>query len=305
MKFRFYFLFFFFTMLLMFYPGNPAYFDIFAFNRNLFNFTEKNIEVKLEPIPVITFNYQPQVSAGGVLVMDLPSFTPLYEFNSREKFFPASTVKIITALVAMDVYKPDDVVTVKRELTEGQLMELKTGETITVENLLYGILVHSGNDAAYALADHYGYDNFIDLMNKKAQSLGMKDSRFKNPAGLDSQDQYVTPYDLAIASRELLKDPLLKKIVGTKEIIISDTEYKIFHTLSNVNKLLGEIQGLGGLKTGYTEFAGENLVSFYKNNGHQYIIVILKSADRFEDTRSIVRWIQDNVKYITNYAQTP
>lgn len=302
MKSRIYFLFFFFTLLFLFYPGDSEYFRLYAFNRRLFSTTENQPRtISINPIPEVRFQSYPTLTSYASYVVDLPSFTPIIDFNSREKLFPASTVKIITALVAMDVYKPDDVVTVNRALTEGQLMGLQSGEKITVENLLYGILVHSGNDAAYAIADAYGFDKYITLMNKKAKSLGMNDSYFTNPAGLDDMPQHITAFDLALASRALLNDHLLRKIVATKEITISDVDYKIFHRLANVNVLLGEIQGIGGLKTGYTEFAGENLVSFYKKNGHQYIIVVLKSLDRFEDTRNIVKWIDENVTFTTFY----
>jgi D-alanyl-D-alanine carboxypeptidase len=177
-------------------------------------------------------------------------------------------------------------------------MDLKIGEKITVENLLYGTLVHSGNDAAYVLADNYGYEKFIKLMNEKAKKLSMKNTHFTDPTGLKENNQYSSPFDLALAARELLKNPYLAKIVSTKEIIISDVDFKYFHKLTNVNKLLGEIQGLGGLKTGYTQEAGENLVSFYKKNGHQYLIIILKSEDRFADTEKIINWINENVDYL-------
>ena len=213
------------------------------------------------------------------------------------KLFPASTTKILTALVAYDVYKPDQVITVKKTIDDGQVMGLVIGEKITFENILYGMLVYSGNDAAYVLADNYGYQKFIDLMNAKAKSLGMKNSQFVNPNGLDSASQYSSAFDLSLAARELLKNPYLAKIVSIKEITISDVDFKYFHRLESVNKLLGEIQGLGGLKTGYTENAGENLVSFYKKNGHQFVIVILKSLDRFDDTRNIISWIEANVGY--------
>lgn len=178
-------------------------------------------------------------------------------------------------------------------------MGLVQNERITVENLLYGLLVHSGNDAAYALADNIGFDKFVNLMNEKAKSLKMVSSHFTNPAGLDDFNQVTTPFDLALAARELLNSKELSKIVSTKEIVISDVDFQIFHKLSNVNKLLGEIQGIGGLKTGYTENAGENLVSLYKKNNHEYIIVILKSQDRFADTTNVVSWINSNVDYVT------
>ena len=299
MKARFYLFFIFFTTLFLFYPGDSYYFHIFAYNRDLINKTPSIIKMNINPIPYLKLPYYPEVTAEAVYLVDLPSFTPIFSRNENLKLFPASTTKIITALVAYDVYRPEQIITVKRTIDDGQVMGLIVGEKITVENILYGTLVHSGNDAAFVLADNYGYDKFIKLMNEKAQSLGMKNSYFSNPNGLDSGAQHSTAFDLSLAARELLKNPYLSKIVSTKEISISDVDFKYFHQLTNVNKLLGEIQGLGGLKTGYTENAGENLVSFYKKNGHQFVIVILKSLDRFNDTRNIISWIEGNVDYIS------
>lgn len=289
----------FFTLLFLFYPGDSFYLHIFTYNRDLINKTAPPVKINIHPIPYLKFPYYPEVTAEGIYVVDLPSFTPVLTRNENIKLFPASTTKILTALVAFDVYKPDQIITVKRTVDDGQVMGLVVGEKITVENILYGMLVHSGNDAAYVLANNYDYDKFIDLMNKKAEVLGMKNSFFSNPNGLDSASQHSTAFDLSLAARELLKNPYLSKIVSTKEITISDVDFKYFHKLENVNKLLGEIQGLGGLKTGYTDNAGENLVSFYKKNGHQFVIVILKSLDRFNDTRNIISWIETNVDYAT------
>ena len=298
MKAKFYLLFIFFTLIFLFYPGDSYYFHLFAYNREAFDKQTMAPKLKINPIPYLKLPYYPEVTAEGIYLVDLPSFTPIFFRNENLKLFPASTTKILTALVALDVYKPDQIITVKRTIDDGQVMGLVVGEKITVENILYGTLVYSGNDAAYVLADNYGYDKFIDLMNKKAAALGMKNSHFVNSNGLDSETQHSTAFDLSLAGRELLKNPYLAKIVSTKEITISDVDFKYFHRLENVNKLLGEIQGLGGLKTGYTENAGENLVSFYKKNGHQYVIVILKSLDRFNDTRNIIKWIEENVGYI-------
>lgn len=300
MKFRFYFFFLFFTFLFLFYPGDSLYYPIFAHNKDLFAKTEKNEKnIVLNPIPVLKVASAPALTAQGVYVVDLNSFTPILKKNEHQKLYPASTTKIVTALVAQDLYQLDQVLTIKETTTEGQLMNLKPDERISVENLMYGMLVYSGNDAAYAFANNYGYDKYMEKMNQKTQSLGMKNSSFGNPAGLDEPNQLSSAYDLSIAGRALLNDPTLRKIVGTKEIVISDVDYKYFHRLTNVNKLLGEIPGLGGLKTGYTELAGENLVSFYKDGDREYLIVILKSEDRFEDTKSVVNWIQSNVEYIT------
>lgn len=298
MPFRFYFFFLFVTFLVLFYPGSYPYYQLLAYNRDTFAELESTEEHKIYPIPQVNQAFPPSVTAAGVYIVDFNSFTPIYKKNEHTEFFPASTTKIITALVAHELYSSDDIITVNQPHIEGQVMGLVPGERITVENLLYGALVHSGNDAAYALADGKGFRFFVEEMNSKASSLGMKNSHFTNPAGLDNIQQKTTPFDLSVAARELLKNPYLRKMVGTKEIIISDVDYNTFHTLTNVNKLLGEIQGLGGLKTGYTEQAGENLVSFYRHNGHDYIIVVMKSDERFLDTRVLVDWIKNNVTYI-------
>jgi len=292
-----------FTFLLLFYPGDYWITKVFS-NKKLWE--EKQITpFALHTIPEVKeFAPYPPVSAEGIYIADYSSFTPIFEHNSKAKFYPASTAKILTALVVADVFKPTDVVVVTKQITkrdqpDWQLMGLVTGEKITIENLLYGILVHSANDAAVVLADSYGYDKFIAKMNDKAKELGMTSSHFTNPIGIDDPEQLTSPYDLALAARALLKNSYLAKFVSTKEIIISDTDYRYFHTLSNVNKLLGEVIGIGGLKTGYTEMAGQNLVSFYKKNGNQYIVVVLKSMNRFEDTKSLTEWIDQYVDHIS------
>lgn len=291
-----------FSFLLLFYPGNYWLTHVFS-QADLWR--EKPApQFALHSIPEVNKNAPyPSITAEGVYITDFSSFTPIFEQNSKQKLYPASTVKIITALVVADVFKPTDVITVTKQITkedqpDWQLMGLVTGEKITVENLLYGTLVYSANDAAFTLANAYGYDAFIEKMNEKAGSLGMKNSHFKNPIGIDDAEQLTTPYDLALAARALLQNSYLAKFVSTKEITISDTDYKYFHKLSNVNELLGKVVGIGGLKTGYTELAGQNLVSFYKKNGNQYIIVVLKSLDRFEDTRILTQWIDLFVSHV-------
>jgi D-alanyl-D-alanine carboxypeptidase (penicillin-binding protein 5/6) len=298
MKIRLVALFVFFSLLLLFYPGESFFFTLFAQNKA--TILQKPVSHTIEVYPVPVVGSSPlSISAEGAYVLDLASVTPIYEKNIHEPLYPASTTKVVTALVAYDVYKPDQIVTVHNVEALGQVMGLVEGERITVENLLYGALVHSGNDAAYALANAYpgGFDKYIDLMNQKAKMLGMTQTHFKNPAGLDDPQQTTTPFDLSLASRELLKNPYLAKIVSTKEIIISDVDFKYFHTLTNVNQLLGEIAGIGGVKTGETDEAKQNLVSFYKHNGHNFLIVVLKSDDRFADTKTIVKWIDDNVTF--------
>ncbi|MFH1826867.1 MAG: serine hydrolase [bacterium] len=298
MKPRFYFLFAFFSVLFLFYPGDSDLFRIFAFNRDLFI---KNEVVNLTDIstPIVRdANFKPELTAEGVYIVDKNSFTPVYEKNAQKQLYPASTTKIITALVAYDIYNLNKVVTIKKLPEDGQMMGLVPGERISIEYLLYGTLIHSGNDAAYALAYEYGYDKFIDLINKKVKDLNMKNTYFDNPIGYDSPNEYTTPFDLALAARELLSNKYLSKIVSIKEITISDADFKYFHVLSNVNQLLGELDGIGGVKTGYTQEAGENLVSLYKHKDKEYIIVILKSQDRFADTLNSVNWINSNIDYV-------
>jgi len=289
------------TLVMLFYPGSNYYAELFAFRPELFATARQRTDsFKVTSIPFVRpGTFAPFLTAGSVYVIDLVSATPLFEKNPHARLYPASTVKVITALTAADSMKLDDVLVVKRVIEEGQVMDLVKNEKMTFENLLYGLLVHSGNDAAYVIADNYpdGYDAFIAAMNKKALSLGMKDSHFHNPAGLDNATQYVSAYDLTLAGRELLKNKELSKIVSTKSITVSDIDYTRFHPLFNVNRLLGEIPGVAGLKTGKTDLAGENLITLYKRNGHEYLIVLLKSEDRFTDTQSLVHWIDANVQF--------
>lgn len=292
-------LFAFYSLLFLFYPGDSKLYHTFAYHRNLFAQHKTDLELSTRPFPVLKQQVDPAITAESAYIVDLPTMTPVFEKNARTRMLPASTAKIITALVAYDLYKPDRVITIRHVLEDGQVMGLIPGEKITVENLLYGLLVHSGNDAAYALAQPIGFNRFIDRMNAKAEELHMTNTHFQNPAGLHSSNQYSSAFDLALAGRAILKNHYLSKIVSTKEIEISDVDYQYFHKLINVNKLLGEIPGIGGLKTGYTIESGENLITLYKrHDGREMLIVLLKSLDRFEDTRTIVNWIDSDVEYI-------
>ena len=291
-----------FFSLLLFYPGDGSFFKLFAFNKSLSNNQSGQTVQEIITIPYV-FNPQitPSITASGAYVIDLTSATPLYSKNKDLKLLPASTVKVITALTGYKKFELDTVLTVKRKITDGQVAGFNVGEKLTFENVLYALLVHSGNDAAYVIADNYpgGYKEFIIAMNKTAEYLHMSSSRFTNPAGFDAQGQYITAFDLSLASRKLLENKELSKIVSTKSITISDIDFTYFHPLNNVNKLLGEIPGLAGLKTGYTEAAKENLVSFYTHKGKKFVIVILKSDDRFEDTKNIINWLNTNIGFKT------
>ena len=212
---------------------------------------------------------------------------------------PASTTKILTALVVLDSMSLDDVVKVGELKNNGQTIGLITGEKMTVENLLYGMLIQSGNDAGYTLANAYpgGLTTFIGAMNKKAQDLHLQMSHFTNPVGYDDPSHYMTAEDLARLADVALENKILAKMVAIPQITISDVTHTYFHKLSNVNQLLGRIPGVAGIKTGWTEEAGENLVTLVERGGRKIIIVVLHSRDRFGDTIRLIDWVFNNYEW--------
>jgi D-alanyl-D-alanine carboxypeptidase (penicillin-binding protein 5/6) len=246
------------------------------------------------PYPVNASGSYPgsEISADGVVVYDVASGTVMYGRNADKSLSPASTTKIMTALVALDSFGLDDVVTVHTIANSGQVMGLVPGEQMTVENLLYGALVFSGNDAAWALAEYYpgGVDKFVEAMNARAAKLHLTHSHFTNPVGYDDPDHKMTAMDLTRLAAYALTNKTIAKIVAIPQITISDISYTHFHALTNVNQLLGKIPGVAGIKTGWTEDAGENLVTLIDRNGHKVIIVVLKSQNRFGDTISLINW---------------
>lgn len=298
---RTFFLFLVFTLFFLFYPGNSYYIDFFSQHRDTFEAVERQKERSYDigEFPVVNNASQPFLTGRGIYVIDLGSSAPVLEKNKDTQFFPASTTKIITALTAYDAFDTDEVLEVERIITEGQTVDFNLGEKLTFENLLYALLVQSGNDAAYIIADNYpgGYDAFIGAMNSKARQLGMQNSQFVDPAGFDNQNQRTTPFDLSLAGRALLENKDLSKIVSTKSITITDVDFKYTHEINSTNALLGKLAGVGGLKTGTTELAGQNFVTLYKKNGHEFLIVIMNSEERFVDTESIVQWLDANVSF--------
>ncbi|MFC1626748.1 D-alanyl-D-alanine carboxypeptidase family protein [Patescibacteria group bacterium] len=247
------------------------------------------------PYPINIHNAYPgdEITATGIVVLDIESGVFLFKRNEMLKLAPASTTKVLTALVALDEYSIEDVVTLETVETEGQVMGLVVGERITVENLLYGALIQSGNDAAFALADHHpkGREKFVELMNKKAHEIYMDGSTFTNPAGFDHANHKVTTIDLARLAQHALTNPTVSKMVSIPQITISDVTHSHFHHLQNVNELLGAIPGVGGIKTGWTTDAGENLITLVQRNGHKLVIVLLHSEDRFEESKQMIDWI--------------
>jgi D-alanyl-D-alanine carboxypeptidase (penicillin-binding protein 5/6) len=252
------------------------------------------LKTSSEPAPALT--------AESVVIRDQESFVPLFELNPDERLRPASITKLMTALVALDYYKLDDVITVRRlaPVEQEADMGLAVGDKITVRNLMYGLLVPSGNDAAYTLADNYegGIENFLYAMNQKAKSLNMENTHFQNPAGFDNDNHYTTAKDLSLLASEVLKNKFINEIVSTKKITLTDALDKKKYPVTNVNELLGTVLGVDGLKTGFTDEAGQCLITSVSRNGHRVVIVVLKSQDRFGESASLAEWVYRSFNWI-------
>jgi len=231
--------------------------------------------------------------------MDTESAVVLYEKNPDLSLLPASTTKIMTAVVVLENYSLDQILTVGDLEKNGQTIDLLPGERMTVGNLLYGLLVASGNDAAMVLAENFlgGKPAFVKAMNQKAIELNLKNSHFENPSGIDHPNHYSTAIDLARLTSYALKNPVFVQIVNTKKITIWDVSGKIPHYLFNINQLVGDDSGVVGVKTGWTEEAGECLVAHVRKDGRRITTVILGSQDRFGETKRLIEWVFTNFEW--------
>lgn len=231
----------------------------------------------------------PQLSAASAILVDADTGRVLYEHNAGQRRLIASITKLMTALVAVEA-RPDvsELVTIRPEWTgaEGSSIYLKPGEQITLEGLLYGLLMASGNDAALAIAGHCAGDvaTFVEWMNEWAAELEMNDTHFANPNGLDSGDHYSTAADMAKLARAVMDRELLVKIVGTKAMAIAGRSF------TNHNKLLWQCPGCIGMKTGYTEKAGRTLVSCAQRDGQRLIAVTLNAPDDWRDHAALYEY---------------
>ncbi len=266
----------------------------------------KNLVLNDELVELYPLNDQtgaPQLTARGVVVQDVDSSTVMYEKNADQFMIPASTTKIMTALVALDYWSDlGSIITVKNEdRAIGQTIDLVKGEQLTVRSLITGLLIHSGNDAALALADNYegGYAGFVAAMNVKAKNLHLDSTVYKNPSGIEQYGHYTTPRDLAILAAVAMDNEFIAQTVSTQFTIITDITGNIAHPLESTNELLGVIPGLKGLKTGWTTGAGECLVSYVVQQDHPVVIVVLGSNDRFGETTKIVDWVYSHHNWIT------
>ena len=226
------------------------------------------------------------ISAKCAILIDAQTGRVLYEKKAEEKSLIASTTKIMTALVICEQTNVLDRVKIPKEAMgiEGSSMYLKEGEVLTVQELLYGLMLQSGNDAAVALAIYCGgtVEGFTELMNDKAHRLGMTQSHFANPNGLDSPGNYSTARDMAILTAYAMQNPIFAQTVSTKTITIGE------RCLRNHNKLLWQLEGANGVKTGYTKAAGRILISSVTRMGRQLIAVTFNAPDDWQDHKTLI-----------------
>jgi serine-type D-Ala-D-Ala carboxypeptidase (penicillin-binding protein 5/6) len=234
------------------------------------------------------------VTASAAILMDYTTGEILYQKNAYERKAPASTTKILTAIVAIEHGKMNQeiVASTKASKVNGSSIWLAAGERHSLKDLLYGILLSSGNDASFAVAENLAgtESNFATWMTEKARDLGAKDSNFVNCNGLPEKEHYTTAYDLAVITRYALHNPLFEDIVKTKKKVIDWPGHKWDRIMYNHNKLLWRYEYADGVKTGYTRQAGNCLVSSATKDNHRLIAVVLHSKDIYADSKALFNY---------------
>lgn len=232
--------------------------------------------------------------AQSEIAMELSTGAVLEENNADLRLPMASTTKIMTAIIVIEDCDVDEVITVPDEAVgvEGSSIYLETDEKISVKDLLYGLMLRSGNDAATALAVHHSgsVQKFAEVMNERAKEMGAECTNFVNPSGLPDENHFTTARDLCRIACHAMKNPLFKAIVGTKSY---DGEYRNF---TNKNKMLFNYDGANGVKTGYTKTAGRCLVSSAERNGMEVVCVVLNCPDMYERSQKILNCCFANFK---------
>lgn len=288
-------------------------------NNNLEVFKEKVNPVNLKKciirlitvlliINITTFNVYGEnlnVNAVTAIAMDSDSKTILFEKNSRMIVPMASTTKIMTALVALKYGKLDKKITISKNAASirGSKVGYKAGEVIAMKELLYGLMFRSGNDAAIAIAEDLGKDikGFSKLMNEYALEIGAVNSHFETPHGLDSENHYSTAYDLALITSKAKENKLFNEIVSSKDIKAETLGFtRDYH---NINKILYQIPGANGVKTGSTGKAGKCLVTSVNMNGHDVIFVVLNCTPRWKETTKMYKYVSDKFSYKKLYSK--
>jgi hypothetical protein len=249
------------------------------------------------PVPARVGGGWPRIpTAEMAVILDGESGGVLYGKNAHTRVAPASLTKIMTAIIGIEHAKPLDRVRVDvdaRTMWESTVMGLTPGEVVSLETLLYGLMLPSGNDAALAIGRHVaGSDaRFVEMMNEKARALGLVDTQFRNPHGLDADGHYSSPYDLAMMSRHGMQDPLFQNLSATQH---RESEG---YNLWNLNKLLGQYPGADGVKVGFTDNAGRCIVASATRNGHRVFVALIRSHDPVGESRMLLDYAFQNFRW--------
>lgn len=242
--------------------------------------------------PSAELSSAPSVSAHSAVLLDAELGTVLYAKDADTRHPMASTTKVMTALVALEQMAPDTQICISPDAigTEGSSIYLTEGEQLTLEQLLYALLLESANDAAVAIAIGIAgsVEQFAELMNRKAADLGLTDTQFRNPHGLDAEGHYTTAYELALIARAALQNKLILKMVSTRKATIPHDGIDGVRLLVNHNKMLRLYDGSIGVKTGYTKKSGRCLISAAERNGVRLIAVTLNAADDWNDHTALL-----------------
>ncbi len=233
---------------------------------------------------------EPQIDAAGAVLMDAATNKVLYARTAHERLPMASTTKIMTAILAIEYGDLEAAVAVPKEAygTEGSSMYLRLNEEISLRDLLYGLMLLSGNDAAVTIAVHIGGSvaGFAEMMNKKAAAIGANNTHFVTPNGLHDDAHYTTAYDLALISAYAMRNPVFREIVSTT--YYKTTTGEIIRTFKNKNRILWEYEGGNGIKTGYTSAAGKCLVFSAERDGILLVGVVLKCPQMFDAAKTML-----------------
>lgn len=245
----------------------------------------------------------PEISARASILIEWQTGTILWEERGFTRMHPASLTKMMTALLAVERGRLEDLVHVSEEAASqpGSSMHLRPGDVFTLEDLLYGLMLVSGNDAAWAIAEHIGNGSaseFFKLMNQRARQLGAINTRFENPHGLTDANHYTTAFDLAVIAKACMRHPYFKQLVATKEKDVIEAESNVVLSLQNTNRLLWFVPGADGVKTGTTQAAGQCLVASATRNGMRLLAVVLDSLDRWHDTAMLLEYGFSNFRYV-------
>lgn len=267
--------------------ANGYFSDSFKFFANQYQPKEFPILINSGSVPLVT--------SKSYIVADIKNSKILTQYNSSEKLPPASTAKLMTALIALDIYKIDEILEVPEICTmiESTKIYLPAKSRFSVKDLIYSMLIGSAGDSACVLSTgKLPYENFVSLMNRKASLIGLLDSHFSNPIGLDDDggQNYSTVQDLFTLAKTVMRNQTILDAVKTPMYEIKSQDSLFSTKVFSTNKLLWEVPNTLGIKTGTTESAGEVFIYNYADTEKNLIIVVMGSTDRFSDTRKLLSW---------------